>query len=293
MHHIHHGATGTSGTSFLLTVLLALVALLYLRGWLRLRADSSDRLAPWRAVSFFVGLLFGWAPLATSVAALDEQLLTAHMIQHLLLMTFAPPLIWLGEPVKAFWHGLPQGNKRAIAALLHHPPVARLGTALVQPAFCLLAASAVLVVWHIPSVFAFGMESPWHSIEQASFAMAGLLFWWPVVQPWPSASLPGLKIILYLFVATLPCDILSGFLVFCDRVVYAGYSAVSQPLGFSALTDQQCAGALMWTCVTLVYLVAAAVVTMRMLSPDGSRSDEMELLESDSTQRTPRVVEAF
>ncbi len=77
--------------------------------------------------------------------------------------------------------------------------------------------------------------------------------------------------LLYLFLATLPCDILSGFFVFCDRVIYPAYFSSSQPFGLSALDDQQCAGALMWTCVTLVYLVAAAIVTARLLSSHGSQ----------------------
>jgi cytochrome c oxidase assembly factor CtaG len=72
---------------------------------------------------------------------------------------------------------------------------------------------------------------------------------------------------LYLFLATLPCDILSGFLVFCDRVVYPVYLSSPRSFGLSALEDQQCAAALMWTCVTLVYLIAAAVFAARLLSP--------------------------
>jgi len=73
--------------------------------------------------------------------------------------------------------------------------------------------------------------------------------------------------ILYLFFATLPCDILSGFIVFSDRVVYPIYFSSSNRLGLSPLEDQQCAAALMWTCVTLVYLIAGAILTMRILSP--------------------------
>jgi cytochrome c oxidase assembly factor CtaG len=72
---------------------------------------------------------------------------------------------------------------------------------------------------------------------------------------------------LYLFLATLPCDILSGFLVFCDRVVYPFYLSSPQRFGLTALEDQQCAGALMWTCVTIVYLIAGAVFAARLLSP--------------------------
>jgi len=60
-------------------------------------------------------------------------------------------------------------------------------------------------------------------------------------------------------------------LVFCDRVIYPVYLFSSQPFGLSALEDQQCAGALMWTCVTLVYLTAGAIVTARLLSSHGSQ----------------------
>ena len=73
--------------------------------------------------------------------------------------------------------------------------------------------------------------------------------------------------ILYLFLATLPCDILSGILVFSDRVAYPIYFSSSHLLGLSPLIDQQCAAALMWTCVTIIYFVAGAILTMRLLSP--------------------------
>ena len=148
----------------------------------------------------------------------------------------------------------------------------RLGNALANPTLCWLAAAATLIGWHIPLLFALGLHSEmWHGIEQASFLISGLLFWWPVIRPRPTVSnWSEWSIILYLFVATLPCDILSGFLVFCDRVVYPVYFSAPHRLAFSALEDQQCAGALMWTCVTLVYLTAGAIVAARLLSPESS-----------------------
>ncbi len=73
--------------------------------------------------------------------------------------------------------------------------------------------------------------------------------------------------LLYLFLAILPCDILSGFLVFCDRVVYPVYLSSPRRFGLTVLEDQQCAGALMWTCVTLVYVIAGAFSAARILSP--------------------------
>ena len=72
--------------------------------------------------------------------------------------------------------------------------------------------------------------------------------------------------LLYLFLATLPCDVLSAFLVFSDRVAYPMYVYQHHHSGLSALEDQQCAGALMWTCVTVVFLVAGTVLSTQLLS---------------------------
>ena len=252
--HIHHGAS----ESFWVSSALIFASLVYLRGWLRLRRHEHDNLEGWRAGSFVFGLFFIWIATASPLAALDHEMLTAHMAQHLLLMTLAPPLILLGMPRKPLADGLLQSE-----------PMQQLASVLTHPVVCWLAAAGTLVLWHIPSVFMLGLRSQtWHGVEQASFLATGLLFWSPVIRPlqhswkWPESS-----ILLYLFLATLPCDILSGFLVFCDRVVYPVFLSSPRSFGLSALEDQQCAGALMWTCVTIVYLVAGAVFTARLLSP--------------------------
>jgi cytochrome c oxidase assembly factor CtaG len=79
---------------------------------------------------------------------------------------------------------------------------------------------------------------------------------------------------VYLFLATLPCDVLSAYLTFCDDVVYAPYRGASSALHASALQDQQAAGALMWVFITFVYLVPAVVITVQILSPRGRRDPE-------------------
>jgi cytochrome c oxidase assembly factor CtaG len=209
-------------------------------------------------------------------------MLTAHMVQHLLLMTLAPPLILLGMPRKPLAHGLLQRFLQAIGRPLRSEPIQQLARVVTHPALCWFAAAGTLVLWHIPSVFVLGLRSQvWHSVEQLCFLASGLLFWWPVVRPSASTSRwPESSILLYLFLATLPCDILSGFLVFCDRVVYPVFLSSPRSFGLSALEDQQCAGALMWTCVTVVYLIAGAVFTARLLSPHQSK--EVAILQFDS-----------
>lgn len=239
-----------------LTLLIVLAGAAYLRGWLH-----RCSIAVWRACSFLVGLFATWIAVVSPIASLDSHMLTAHMVQHLLLMSIAPPLIWLGEPLIA-------------ARLTWSPFPERLGRLLSNPAFCWLAAAAALVAWHVPAIFQLGMQSPtWHLIEHASFLTTGLLFWWPVIQPWPSvARWPRWSMLLYLFLATLPCDVLSGLLVFSDRVAYPIYLSSMPGMGprmggLSPLEDQQCAAALMWTCVTVVFLVAGTILSMQLLSP--------------------------
>jgi putative membrane protein len=247
-------------------IALLLAALVYLRGWLHLR--STNAISFWRAAAFFGGLLCVFAAAASPLAALDEELLSVHMIQHLLLMTAAPPLLLLGSPVLPLLHGLPKFAMRgALGPLLRFPLVQRVGHALANPVFCWLTASVVLIGWHVPAAFALGLASePWHRVEHASFLAAGVIFWWPVIPSWPSVWYPRWSTVVYLFLATLPCDALSAFLAFCDRVVYPAYLHIPRRFDISPLEDQQCAGALMWVCVTFAYLVPAVAITARLLS---------------------------
>jgi cytochrome c oxidase assembly factor CtaG len=295
--HVH---VGSESWWFPVSLIFALflTELLYLRGWLRLRSASVRVISAWRVISFSLSLLLIWIAVGSSLAALDEQMLTVHMVQHLLLMTFAAPLMLLGLPVTPFLQGLPHQFAQAVVGpLFRWPPVQRLGRMLVRPTFSWLAATATLVGWHVPSIFTLALQSgAWHLFEQATFLVAGLLFWWPVVQPWPSAPAePRWSILLYLFLATLPCDILSGFLVFSERVAYPVYLSASRQSVLSVLADQQCAGALMWTCVTFVYLVPAAILSTRLLAPRNSRADsaQSEFLGVVTPQSNPKRVEVL
>jgi putative membrane protein len=264
-------------------VVLAFISLVYLRGWLRLRWPSSQVVGPWRAATFLLGVSLIWLAVASPLASGDAHFLTVHMVQHLLLMSIAPPLIWLGEPLRPLLWGLPHGvGERGALALLHREPIRQLGAVLGYPVVCWTSATAALAAWHVPAMLTLSMQSKsWHAIEHASFLLAGLLFWWPVVQPWPKSSADRRwSIVLYLFLATLPCDILSGFLVFSDRIAYPVYLSTHRHAGLSVLEDQQYAGALMWTAVTIIYLVAGIVVTTRLLSIRVTAED-------------PRPVEVF
>jgi putative membrane protein len=282
-----------------LSLALLFSAWLYLRGWICIRVGSANVIPPWRAVSYFLGLLLVATALASPLAAYDHNLLTVHMLKHLLLMTVAPALILLGEPMRVFWIGMRPFARRSLRRVFRRTLLRRFAQMVTRPALCWTVSALTLVVWHIPAVFTLGVRSAtWHTLEQAMFFGAGLLFWWPVIQPWPSTS-TGLRwsMLLYLFLATLPCDILSGFLVFSDRVAYPVYFSTPRLFGFSVLEDQQCAAALMWTCITLLYLVPAAVISSKLLAPRTSHVHNLQSLQFSGgppvPQRPPKHLEVF
>ncbi len=236
----------------IISALVAVTALVYLRGWLCLRNAFPNLIPGWRLAAFMGGLVFVWTVVGSPLDTLDHQSLTIHMMKHLLLMTVAAPLILVGAPLSTRW----------------------LERCLTHPALCWLAGTAAVIGWHLPVAFQLGMRSHWvHDLEDLSFLVAGLLFWWPIVQALPrAASSPRWHMALYLFLATLPCDILSAFLVFSNRLVYPFYLSRPQLFSMAPLQDQECAGALMWVWVTFAYLIPAVAITVQILSPSNTQS---------------------
>ncbi len=279
--HAQHGHFSLLTTG-LTTVILVLMVFVYSRGWFRLRRASPILFPPWRVAAFIAGLFSLWIALGSPLAALDHQLLTVHMMKHLLLMIVGAPLILLGAPALPLLCGLPKWLMR-LSLLLRSRTPPLFGHFLSNPVFCWLAGAAAVIAWHIPTLFQLGLSSTtWHIVENVCFLSAGLLFWRPIIRSAPrEAKGPQWSLPLYLFLATLPCDILSAFLTFCGRVVYPNYLFTARIWNLSPLQDQECAGALMWVCVTFAYLIPAVVITMQILSPGrAQREAQVALYES-------------
>jgi len=127
----------------------------------------------------------------------------------------------------------------------------------------------VTLGWHLPWAFALAMGSPaWHAVENLTFLVCGLLFWWPVILPWPGQrQWPRWSVPLYLLCADLPVSAMCAYLAFCGHVVYPAYASVGGRGAISALDDQVAAAMLMWVAMMVVFLAAAVVVVMDMLKP--------------------------
>jgi putative membrane protein len=255
------------------TLALVLTAVVYVGGWFRLRRAFPSLIPVWRLASFLAGTFSLWIAIGSPLEAFDDVSLSMHMMQHLLLMAVAPPLMLLGEPLLPLLRGLPEWIVRgAVGPFLRRTQVQALGRRLAQPAFCWLAATAALIGWHVPAAFESALRSDaLHIVEHLCFFATSLLFWWPVVLPFPSdAGWSRWSIPLYLFLGTLPGGALGAFLVFSDRVLYPSYASAPILFSVTPFEDQIIAGALMWTFGTLVYLVPAVLIVFQLLSPQAT-----------------------
>jgi cytochrome c oxidase assembly factor CtaG len=146
--------------------------------------------------------------------------------------------------------------------------VEQVGHALTNPITGALLMGLVMFAWHTPSLYQLALRSePWHEVEHASFLLASLIFWWPVVLPWPGqAQWSRWAMVPYLLLADLQNTVLSAILAFSDRVLYPSYAGAPRLFGLSALEDQVAAGAFMWVAGSLAFIVPAIALTIQCLS---------------------------
>ncbi len=254
-----------------------LVALLgtggiYARGWLNLRRRDPERWRPGRLTAFFGGLGAIFLALASPIEPFASLLLQVHMVQHLLLTMVAPPLLWLGEPLIPMLRGLPEPVRAYwIAPLLRSRQLRRAFRGLTHPFAALPLFIAATWLWHLPAFYEVAMRSTgWHYLQHACFLGTALLFWYPVIRPYPGRPRWSLWLIFpYLILADVQNTVLSAFLTFSDRVLYTPYAQVPRLWGISAMDDQSAAGVLMWVPGSLVYLLPLFAIGIRLLYGEG------------------------
>jgi putative membrane protein len=252
---------------------LALVATLYTIGWIRARKTRPDQLPSWRLVAFLAGIAAIFVAISSPLDTLSESLLFMHMAQHFVLMSVAPPLIVLGAPVVPLLRGLPRPIIRTcLAPLFESRAVRSLFRVVMFPSISWMAMNTAYVGWHIPAAYDFALQSEgWHNVEHACFLFTSILFWWPVIRPWPSHQRPmQLSAVPYLLGADLVNTGLSAFLCFSGWLIYPSYATVVRPVPISPLNDQIAAGAFMWVFGSMVFLIPVAAIIMQVLSARGT-----------------------
>lgn len=223
-----------------------------------------------RGSCFLVGLAAATAVLGPSIARWSGELLSVHMVQHLVLMSIAPPLLALGAPWLPVWRGVPLVVRRPFArAAVRLPASVRTGfRSLGDPYVVFVLASANLAVWHVPAIYDETLRSTTlHHGEHALFAALGLLFWLQVLESHPlRPRLSKLWRAGYATAGGATGWVLALVLAFAPTPLYAGYAALPQrPGGISALADQELAAGVMLGVGSIPFSIAVFVLIYQWL----------------------------
>ena len=261
------GAAGAPAPAVLAAAALALC--LFAQGFVRLRRRGrADHAAWWRAAVFAVGIALLVLALVSPLDAIGEEyLLSAHMLQHVLVGDVAPALILLSVSGPLLFFLLPRGallsagrSRRVRAAL----------AVLVRPQVALAVWLAAIGAWHVPGTYQAALTSPLlHDLEHASFVLAGLLFWYQLLDPARHGRLSHGRRVGLAAIVFAAGQVLTMALVFSFEPLYHAYA--EQPerlLDLSALTDQRLAGVVMMAdqIVTL-----GAFIALTLLATAGER----------------------
>lgn len=251
-------------------VYVVLAAGLYILG-----SRGRGRPRPREALAFFGGLLTIVIALDSPIDAYADRLFWVHMLQHVLLLTIAPPLFLLGRPWPRMWRALPLGPRTRVARTLVRAVWTAPLRALARPIPAWILFNATVLLWHLPAAYNLTLTNGVvHALQHAMFFFFGLLFWARVIDPgplrprlvWPvrMAYTAGAMVVGWALAITL---------VVIQHPIYPHYAALLvRPGGLTAMEDQQIAGGIMWVPGSLAYGFTFLAGAYRWLDPDRSSS---------------------
>ena len=235
---------------------------LLLAAWAFWRGQTSGPRRPvdsWRARCFSGALVALGLALLSPLDALSGSLASAHMVQHLLLLLVAAPLLALSAPSSAILRGSPLALRRASGRWRRRLRLTHgnLG-ALRHPAAVWLLSVGVIWFWHAAAPYDATLDNQLlHVLEHGSFLVTAVLFWQVVVGVRGAAWVSGGLGVLLVFAMAMQSVFLSVLLTFARTPWYSGYAATTAPWGLDPLTDQRLAGVIMWIPAGVIYLVVA------------------------------------
>lgn len=233
----------------------------------------------WRRGAFLLaGVAIVGVALSPPLDAAADEGLPWHMVQHMLLLAVAPPLLVLGEPIRVAFDLLPVGGARRLAIWLRRPPLATL----LNPLVALSLFFLIVIGTHLPAVFDTALESdPLHALEHFSYLLAGLLLWSAAIGADPTAKpLSLIGVTGLLTAAMVPMLALGVLLDTASGVVYSPYVAVAGTA--TAFGDQNAAATAMWAgdLPFIVALVLAGWATLK-------REERLQRLHELAAEREP------
>lgn len=191
-----------------------------------------------RQIGWFVGAIaMLWVASDYPIHDVGEgYLYSGHMLQHMMLSYFLPPMVLLATPEWLLRLLIGDGRIYRVLKWLCHPVVAG------------VAFNIVVMITHIPGVVNNSVESaPLHYSLHVLVVSTGLLMWMPVVGPFRELRIGDFPKMIYLFAQSIVPTVPAGWLVFAESAVYKAYDIPTRVWGLSVQDDQQLAGAIMKT----------------------------------------------
>ncbi len=247
------------------------VSLCYAVGITRARRLGRTTPPLWRQAAFGAGVALILVALIGPLETLAEQYFTWHMVQHLLLVLIAPPLLLLGAPVVPVLRGLPPFLQRPVfVTVAGNRLVRRVTHALLHSHVALGMYLAAVWLWHMPPLYSAAVVSEAiHVLEHITFFWPAVFFWWNVVDSWPfRARLSAPRRLLYLFLSTAGLKIVGVLITVSGQVLYTAYLAPREGSAYTALDDQRIGGLIMWLGGGLYMLLPLAFIFFHWAQQD-------------------------
>lgn len=243
------------------------------------RSQRRRRAPAWAGRCFAAALLTLSVALLSPLDTLSGSLASAHMVQHLLLVLVAAPLLALSAPWTTVFHGSPLVVRRATGRWRKRLQLTRSNTrALRSPMIAWLLHVGTLWFWHAAVPYGAALEhEAVHVLEHGSFLVTGVMFWRVIVDA--SRTSPGFGVLL-LFATAMQGVFLSALLTFARAPWYAGYADTTRAWGLEPLADQQLAGVIMWIPGGVVYFATALALLAMWI-----RHSEQSAVDPHSRQR--------
>jgi len=264
----------------LVVLALGLTVVAYTRGIFTMRPLGDHVLGTWRPVAFFTGMVFAFLALSSPIDVLSDRLFAFHMIQHLMLVFVAAPLILIGAPLLPMLRGIPSGVRRiTVIPGAKSTQVRFLSHQLTNPMIAWTVFVVSLWGWHTPSLYAAALESEAiHILEHVSFIGTALLFWWLVIDPVPfRGRIPYLGRLAYVILALTQSLPLAAMLTFTSKPWYEPYITSGGYWGIDPMTDQQIGGLIMWIGGMVAYFVAVAALFTVAMKKDEADTRKRQL----------------
>ncbi len=237
-----------------------------------------------RTASFVAGVACGLVALQSGIDAYEGQLLSVHMVQHMLLLMVVPALLVGGQPLLLALRALPPRRRRGLARALQR------ARPYLAPVPSLVFFAAVVVLTHVASFYdATLRHAALHDFEHALYVTAGLLIWWQIlgVDPVRSHRLSGLGRLGYMMVAMVPMSLVGAYLNRHATLVYPSYGPPARALGVSAVNDQGQAGAIMWVAGDVIMVVVGLWAALAALVADERRQQRADAAAALATTAVP------